>query len=65
MQLTGTAGAIVGIAVTITAYAIVIMGLFVAWSWIFDYLLVKVLDALKMYEAFAAWVIQYRKNKKR
>lgn len=62
MHLTGIAGQIVGFAVLVVAYTIIILGLYVAVYWILiEWIGRAVLRATKAYSVF----IQYVYNRKR
>lgn len=56
MNFIGTSGYIISLAVMITAYASVIVGLFFIWHWFFEYVLKQVMQRLKVYQIFIEFI---------
>jgi len=65
MEFTGIAGQILSWAVMITAYAIVVIGLYVAWTWIFDIVTTYVLRSFKAYGLLIEFLFDKKKYKEK
>jgi hypothetical protein len=64
MNYTGISGAILNIAILVTAYAVIILGLLYAWNFIFEYLLTKVLKQMKLYTVFVEFIFERARLKR-
>ena len=56
MNFTGTSGYLLSLAVTITAYTAIIVGLFFIWHWFFEYVLKQIMQILKVYQVFIEFI---------
>lgn len=63
MEYTGLAGKLLSWAVLITAYAVVIIGLSVIWTWIFDLIFTKIFKHFKAWETLVAFIWERAKKK--
>jgi len=65
MEFTGIAGQILGWLVLITAYTVVLLGLFIAWAWIFDKLLKKAILYMNAWGVIIEYAFDKQKYKRK